>query len=256
MAGGRGRGATWAVVSYNVPFSNLIGNWSCGFATPPLTDFSTLLMCSHAYSVLTEQLIQQLFDLFFALMLEMSLQLQTSGVKSLSNTDSLIGGSRTSSAALSLTLLWQKETAFSVYSSPQHSGWSEITILSSVELSAHLCEASITVFHLLCHCALSGMNGWRDNGQTIIFTHQTAASFIFWLPFRNKVLCISPDVDIWVQQAGGFTQLAYYWLCQLQTFCSVVLFVVCESLWAQFKLACLVECLKVLCLAFFYFLFI
>ncbi len=96
--------------SFNVPFSNLIGNRLCGFAIPHL---STLLMCSRAHSSLTEQLIQQqrqLFDpFFFALMPEMSLQLQTSGVKSLSSTDSFIGGSGTSSAALNLLLSCDKK---------------------------------------------------------------------------------------------------------------------------------------------------
>lgn len=99
--------------SFNVPFSNLIGNWSCGFAIPHL---STLLMCSRAHSGLTEQLIQRqrrLFDLFFfffALMQEMSLQLQTSGVKSLSSTDSFIGGSSTSSLLLYLLLSCDKKS--------------------------------------------------------------------------------------------------------------------------------------------------
>lgn len=155
-------------------FSNLIGNWSHVFATPHL---SAVLMRSRAHSFLTEQLIQQQqqqpqrFDLFFfALMLEMSLRLQTSGVKSLSSRDSFTGGSRTSSKALNRTLLWQKETAASVYNSPQHNGSFEFTIRSNFKLSAHFCEASIILRLLLCHCALTEVKGWRDHKQNHFYT--------------------------------------------------------------------------------------
>ena len=151
-------------------FSYLIGNWSHGFATPPPSPCwcaPALIHSSlHNWSSSSRSSSSTLtcfFFFFFPLMLEMSLRLQTSGVKSLSSRDGFIEGSRTSSKALNRTLLWQKETAASVYNSPQHNGGFELSIPSSVKLSAHFCEASIILRFLPCHCALSDVKGWRQN---------------------------------------------------------------------------------------------
>ena len=153
-------------------FSNLIGNWSHGFATPPTPPpcWCAPALIHSSLNNWSSSSSRSALTCFFALMLEMSLRLQTSGVKSLSSRDSFTGGSRTSSKALNRTLLWQKETAASVYNSPQHNGGFELTIRSSVKLSAHFCEASIILQLLLCHCALTEVKGWRDHKQNHFYT--------------------------------------------------------------------------------------
>lgn len=137
-----------AVISFNVPFSNLIGNRSHGFATPPTSPpcwYAPELIQSSVNNWSSSSSSSSLtcFFFFFGLMLEMSLQLQTSRVKSLSSTDSFIRGNRASSTALNLTLLWQKEIAVSGHNSPQHNGWFEVTILSNVINNLFLAPVSM-----------------------------------------------------------------------------------------------------------------